>query len=68
MQMTSSTHQQLRRRLSAAVLEDILAVPPIRAEAVARAQARLHDGAGSACPADKIAAELVDCWVGRRLP
>jgi hypothetical protein len=60
--MTSSTRQQL----SAEVLADILAVPPVRADAVARGQARLH-GSGT-CPADKIAAELVDCLVGRRLP
>jgi hypothetical protein len=64
--MTSSTHQQLRGRLSAEVLEDIEAVPPVRADVVARAQAHLR-GAGP-CPAEKIAAELVDCLVGRRLP
>lgn len=64
--MTSSTQQLLRRRLSAEVLEDIQAVPPVRADVVARAQAHLR-GAGP-CPAEKIAAELVDCFIERRLP
>lgn len=57
--------QNLRYRLSDDVLENVLAVPGVRAEVVARARALLGD---TPCRAQEIAAELVDCYVAQRLP
>ena len=58
--------QQLRQRLSDDVVDGFLAVPHVRAEVVARARALLHTGRW--CHSEEIASELVDCYVGRRLP
>jgi hypothetical protein len=58
--------QQLRQRLSDDVVDDVLAVPHVRPEVVARARALLHTTRW--CRSEEIASELVDCLVGRRLP
>jgi hypothetical protein len=58
--------EELRERLPEDVIEDVLAAPGVRSDAVARARALLHTPRW--CHADEIAAELVDCYVGRRLP
>lgn len=57
--------QSLRYRLSDDVLENVLAVPGVRPDVVARARALLDD---APCRAEEIAAELVDCYVAQRLP
>ncbi len=54
-----------RFRVSDDVLADVLALPGVRPDVVARVRALL----GSApCRAEEIAAELVDCYVSHRLP
>ena len=58
--------QQLRQRLPEDVITDLLAVPSVRADEVARARALLHTARW--CRAEEIASELVDCYVGHRLP
>ncbi|HEX2039365.1 MAG TPA: hypothetical protein VHF47_06490 [Acidimicrobiales bacterium] len=58
--------QQLRERLSDEVVDDVLAVPQVRPEVVARARALLHTTRW--CRPEEIASELVECYVGRRLP
>lgn len=57
--------QNLRYRLSDDMLENVLALPGVRADVVARARAHLGD---APCRAQEIAAELVDCYVAQRLP
>ncbi|MDQ3756830.1 MAG: hypothetical protein M3394_03160 [Actinomycetota bacterium] len=58
--------QQLRQRLSDQVVDDVLAVPYVRADVVERARALLHTARW--CRSEEVASELVDCYVGRRLP
>lgn len=58
--------QQLRQSLSEDVIEDLLAVPPVRPDVVARARALLHTARW--CRAEEVASELVDCYVGQRVP
>jgi hypothetical protein len=60
------TMQQLRQRLSDEVVDDVLSLPHVRPEVVARARALL-DGARW-CRSEEVASELVDCFVGRRVP
>ena len=61
--MTMHTlHQQLPDRLVA----HVRALPEVRPDAVARGRALVD--AGAWCRADEVAAELVDCLVGHRLP
>ena len=48
------------------LLDHVLAAPTVRDEAVARARTLLQSA--SWCRADEVAAELVDCYVARRLP
>ncbi len=55
-----------KERLSVAVVERLVATPRVRDEAVARARALL--ASGTWCRAEEVAAELVDCYVTRRLP
>lgn len=57
---------ELKDRLPEDVLNGVLAVPPVRAEAVARARALL--GTARWCRAEEVAAELVDCFVANRVP
>lgn len=52
--------------LSDEMLADVLARSSVRTDVVAQARARLQSR--ESCPAEKIAAELVDCYVDRRLP
>ena len=58
--------QELRERLPENVIEDMLAVPRVRADVVARARALLHTTQW--CRSDEVASELVDCYVDHRLP
>lgn len=58
--------QELKTRLSADVLEGLLAVPGVRADEVARARVLLHSPQW--CRAEEVASELVDCFVAQRLP
>ncbi len=55
-----------QERLAAEVVERLLATPPVRPDAVARARALL--ASTTWCRAEEVAAELVDCYVTRRLP
>lgn len=48
------------------VVERLMAERGVRHEAVARARARLADA--SPCPAEAVAATLVDCMVAGRMP
>ena len=48
------------------VLAAVLAAPGVRADVVARARLLLRSS--SWCRAEEVAAELVDCYVARRLP
>ena len=50
----------------ARVVEEVLALPDVRADAVARAQALL--GSPSWCRASEIAAELVECLLTQQVP
>lgn len=56
----------LRSRLSEDVVRGVLAVAGVRADEVARARALLLTT--SWCRAEEVASELVDCYVGRRMP
>ncbi|HVF73758.1 MAG TPA: hypothetical protein VM938_01810 [Acidimicrobiales bacterium] len=58
--------QELKSRLSADVLEGLLAVPGVRHDEVARARRLLHSPRW--CRAEEVASELVDCFVAQRLP
>lgn len=58
--------QDLKTRLPDDVIEDVLAVPGIRADVVARARALLHTTRW--CRAEEVASELVDCFVEQRVP
>ena len=58
--------QELKRRLSADVLEGVLAVPGVRPDEVARARVLLHTAQW--CRAEEVASELVDCFIAQRLP
>lgn len=58
--------QQLRQRLPEDVIDGVLAGPSVRPDVVARARALLHTTRW--CRAEEIASELVDCYVGHRLP
>ena len=53
-------------RLSVELVERLVATPRVRDEAVARARALL--ASGTWCRAEEVAAEMVDCYVARRLP
>ncbi len=53
-------------RLSMELVERLVATPRVRDEAVARARALL--ASGTWCRAEEVAAEMVDCYVTRRLP
>jgi hypothetical protein len=57
---------ELKTRLSADVLEGLLAVPGIRPDEVERARVLLDSPQW--CRAEEVAAELVDCFVAQRLP
>jgi len=52
--------------IPAGMIESLLADCGVRQEAVARARARL--AGASPCPAEELAATLVDCMVAGRLP
>ena len=52
--------------VSDGLVAQVLAFPPVRPQAVARARALLESRAW--CHAEEVANELVDCLVGRRVP
>lgn len=56
----------MRRTLPDHVVEDVLAAPDVRAHEVARARVLLESPTW--CRAEEVAAELVDCYLGRRVP
>ena len=58
--------RELKERLSEDVLEDLLTVPDVRPDVVARAR-RLLDSQRW-CRAEEVAAELVDCFIAQRVP
>ncbi|HEX2063385.1 MAG TPA: hypothetical protein VHE80_03075, partial [Acidimicrobiales bacterium] len=55
-----------QERLPPEVVHRLVAMPPVRAEAVERAKALL--ASATWCRAEEVAAELVDCYFTRRLP
>ena len=53
-------------RIPREVVDRLLATPLVRPGVVARAKANV--ASGTWCRAEEVAAELVDCYVKRRLP
>ena len=56
----------LGHSLSDGLVARVLAFPPVRPSAVQRGRELIESSV--CCPAEEIAAELVECLVGQRLP